>query len=133
MRDDDYRDLEDALRALPLARAPQTLAPRVMAAVRARLQPPVVRTWFDWPVLAQVASLAVFLTLVACAAMVWPSVELLGARVADHGVIRLLALVFRTVWQPVALWFLVCVTVVALACATFGALLGRVALGGASR
>lgn len=133
MRDDAYRDLEDALRALPLARAPRTLAPRVMAVVRARLEAPVVRTWFDWPVLAQVASVAVFLTLVACAAMVWPSVEVAIARVADHGVSRLLAFVFRTVWQPIALWFLVFVTVVGLACATFGALLGRVALGGASR
>lgn len=133
MRDDHLHALHEALRALPLARAPHTLAPRVMAAVQARLHARAVRTWFDWPVLAQVASLAVFLSLVAVAALLWPSVEAAVGGVAEFDAVRLVAWVFRSVWHPVALWFLVFVTVVALACGTFGALLGRVALGGASR
>jgi hypothetical protein len=122
-----------ALRALPDARAPQTLAPRVMAAVAERLRAPLAPTWFDWPVAAQVASVLGFLLLVAGAAMVWPTVAGSVARVQEFEVVRVLAVLWRTVYQPAVSLLLVVLTVLGLVGATCGALLERVACGGSSR
>jgi len=133
----ERRDREDALglalRTIPDARAPHTLAPRVMAAVQARLHTPVVRTWFDWPVWAQVGSVAAFMVLVASLAMVWPSVDAGLARLSSGGTVRVASLLFHSVWQPLMTWVVAGVTMTALFCAMCGALLTRIALGGASR
>jgi hypothetical protein len=57
-------ELDRRLKDLPDRRAPATLAPRVMAAVRARAASPWYRrTWWQWPALAQGLSLLVFSAL----------------------------------------------------------------------
>lgn len=133
----EQRDRDDALgqalRALPPPRAPRTLAPRVMAAVRARAAGRADRTWFTWPAWAQVASLLAFVGLVASASLVWPALETLAGRVEAFEAVRVAAIAFRAVWQPLAFWFVAGVTATLLLGATFGALLSRIALGGASR
>ena len=133
----ERREREDALgralRALPPAGAPHTLAPRVMAAVGRRLAARVDRTWFTWPVWAQLASAVAFVALVAAAAMAWPPVEAAAGRAMSMDEARVVVVFFRTIWQPLVIWCVVALTATALFCATFGALLSRVALGGASR
>jgi hypothetical protein len=133
-------DVEDAglhaaLRAMPMARAPHTLAPRVMAAVHARLaaQAAAVRTWFDWSVPAQLASVVAFAALVAGAALVWQLVESFVSRTTSIDEVRVASVLFRSVWQPLMVWVVAGITFTLLFCATVGALLGRLALGGASR
>lgn len=131
--DDD--DLQAALRAIPAARAPHTLAPRVMAAVHARLaaSTAAVRTWFEWSVAAQLVSVVAFVAMVAAAALVWPSVEAVADRATSTDTVRVVSVFFRSFWQPVMQWVVAGMTVTILFCATVGALLGRLALGGASR
>lgn len=128
-------ELHAALRAIPAARAPHTLAPRVMAAVHARLaaHAAAARTWFDWSVAAQLASVVAFMTMVAGAALVWPSVEAFVGQTTSTDAVRVASMLFRSVWQPLMVWVLAGMTVTVLFCATVGALLGRLALGGASR
>ena len=57
---DDLETLVDReLKRLPTPRAPQTLLPRVMAAVEAWAQRPwYTRAWFAWPPAWRIASLA---------------------------------------------------------------------------
>lgn len=135
-----------ALRNLPEPRAPQTLAPRVMAIVHARLAHPPARTWFEWPLVWQVASLSGAVALLGAVVVGWPyliallqpAVEGLLARVTpvidgSRAAWALAGVVFRAVWHPVAMPFVLFVTAMTITCATVGAMLGRVALGGASR
>jgi hypothetical protein len=134
----DSRDAElhVALRSIPSPRAPHTLAPRVMASVHARLAAQAVsttRTWFEWSVAAQVASVVAFVAMVAGAALVWPSVEAVVDQTAAMDAVRVTLVFFRSFWQPVMVWVVAGMTVTILFCATVGALLGRLALGGASR
>ena len=139
--EDERRDREDALglalRAMPSPQAPPTLAPRVMALVQARLvqrvAPRPAPTWFEWSVWAQLASVVGFVVLVASAAVVWPSLERVVSELAAVDAVRVTAVFFRSVWQPLVWWLLAATTATFLLCATFGALLTRVALGGASR
>jgi hypothetical protein len=117
-----------------------------MAAVHARLAHPPARTWFEWPLAARVASVAGAVAILAAVMVGWPLVLDLSAPAiagvsgraiaAWHSVIAFLNLasvMFRTVWHPVVMPFVLFVTVMTIACATVGAMLGRVALGGASR
>lgn len=133
----DVRDqeLHAALRAIPAPRAPHTLAPRVMAAVHARLtaHPAAARTWFDWSVPTQLASVLAFVALVAGTALVWPSVQVGVEQATSFDAVRVASVLFRSVWQPLMVWVLAAMTLTVLFCATIGALLGRLALGGASR
>lgn len=133
--DERDNDLHAALRAMPMARAPQTLAPRVMAAVHARLATHAVaaRTWFEWSVPAQLASVLAFVALVAGAALVWPSIQVVVEQATSFEAVRVASVFFRSVWQPLMVWVLAAMTLTVLFCATVGALLGRLALGGASR
>jgi hypothetical protein len=155
-RDPDDREIEAlvdrSLKALPAPRAPETLLPRVMAAVaaaegaRARHAP---RPWFTWPLAWQAASLA-GVAIVAAAGFVlaphlgsaagfgmpaamtpivsWTSsiVDTLDAAV------RVGSIVWDTYLRPVVGYLLAWVVLMSAACATFGLALGRVALGGAS-
>lgn len=139
--EDERRDREDALgqalRAMPSPQAPHTLAPRVMALVHAQLagrhNPRPVRTWFEWSVWAQVASMVGFVALVASVALMSPALERVITEVTSVNAVRVTTMFFRAVWQPLVLWLVVAVTATLLVCATVGALLTRVALGGASR
>jgi hypothetical protein len=129
-------DLHVALRSIPSPRAPHTLAPRVMASVHARLAAQAAaatRTWFEWSVAAQVASVVAFVAMVTGAALVWPSVEAFVDQTASMDAVRVVSVLFRSFWQPVMVWVVAGITVAMLFCATVGALLGRLALGGASR
>jgi hypothetical protein len=72
--------------------------------------------------------------------MAWlqPGVDAIGARVAPiieagQGAWAFAGVVFRAVWHPLAMPFVLFVTAMTIACVTVGAMLGRVALGGASR
>jgi hypothetical protein len=127
--------LHAALRSMPAPRAPHTLAPRVMAAVQARLAAHATdaRTWFDWSVSAQLASVVAFMAVVAGAALVWPSVDVFVAQATTSDPVRVMSVFFRSVWQPLMVWVVAGLTVTILFCATVGVLLGRLALGGASR
>ena len=135
-----------ALRALPAPTAPPTLAPRVMAAVQARLAQPPARTWFEWPLRWRVSSVAAAVAMLIGVIVAWPlvlgwgqpAIDAVTGRVTGvwHGAqiaLNLADVVFRAVWHPVVMPFLLFVTVMTIACATVGAMLGRVALGGASR
>ena len=106
-----------------------------MAAVQARLtaHAAAARTWFDWSVPAQLASVLAFVALVAGAALVWPSIQAAAEQATSFDSMRVAAVLFRSVWQPLMVWVLAAMTLTVLFCATVGALLGRLALGGASR
>jgi len=143
---DPLDPLTRALRNLPEPRAPRTLAPRVMAIVHARLAHPPAPTWFEWPRVWQVMSLTSAVALLAALIAGWPflmawvqpGVDAIGARVAPVIEAARVAwvfagVVFRAVWHPVAMPFVLFVTAMTIASVTLGAMLGRVALGGASR
>lgn len=125
--------LGQALRGLPPAHAPHSLAPRVMAAVRARLAARVPRTWFDLPVMAQVASVVAFVLVIAGLSLTWPLVAGVMDRATSVDGVRVVSVFFRAVWQPLVFWLVAGMTITALLCATCGALLSRIALGGVSR
>lgn len=73
------REIHKALMRLRAPRAPGSLSPRVMAAIRAPLALPWYRrSWFWWPVGWQVAGVVAALMMVAVGAMLAP-VALRGA------------------------------------------------------
>jgi len=132
-----------SLLALPAPRAPRTLAPRVMAAVQARLARPGPQTWFDWPMAWKVGSVTGAVAMVAAVVLAWPVLlewlrPLSGAISARAGgawheaivALSVAGVFFRAVWYPLVLPFLVFVTAVTIVCATVGAVLGRLAPGG---
>ena len=143
---DPLDPLTRALRSLPESRAPRTLAPLVMANVHARLAHPPAPTWFEWPRVWQVTSLASAVALLAAVVVGWPylvewlrpGLDALAARVAPaiqaaQAAWAFAGVVYRAVWHPVVMPFVVFVTAMVIASVTVGAMLGRVALGGASR
>ena len=143
---DPLDPLTRALRDLPEPRAPRTLAPRVMAVVHARLAHPPAPTWFEWSRTWQVASLSSAVALLAAVVMGWPflitwlqpALDGAGARVdavLQPGQVALAfaGVVFRAVWHPLVMPFVLFVTAMTIASATVGAMLGRVVLGGTSR
>jgi len=143
---DPQDPLTRALRNLPEPRAPRTLAPRVMAVVHARLAHPPAPTWFEWPRVWQVASLSAAVAILAGVVVGWPllvawaqpGVDAIGARVeptiqAGRAAWAFAGVVFRAVWHPLVMPFVLFVTAMTIVCVTVGAMLGRVALGGASR
>jgi hypothetical protein len=138
------------LRVLPVPRAPDTLLPRVMAAVRALAAKPwYTRTWFTWPLAGQLLSAGIVLSIVIGVWLVSPllqtTVDSVMSR-ATQEILRPFAGVIdradrwmmaaRLVWrlsQPIAAVLLVPVLLMFAACAAFGAALDRVALGGTTR
>jgi ABC-type molybdate transport system permease subunit len=65
-----------------------------------------------------------------------PALDGIGARVgavleAGQVALAFAGVVFRAVWHPLVMPFVLFVTAMTIACATVGAMLGRVALGGA--
>jgi hypothetical protein len=142
------RDLDqivsERLRRLPSPRAPQTLRPRVMAAVGERRRA-AMRPWFAWPLAWQAAFVAALVLLVgggtlwlsnAAAAMGWGMPAWVGgpaSRVADAArdvlatseAVRIFMGALLS--QPLVLCLVALVLVMTAACATFGAMLGRMA------
>lgn len=146
------RDLEDAvdraLRQLPAPRAPATLVPRVMAAIEAeRVRTSRARPWLAWPLAWQVASVAVVIAFAVGIAQLWPVTQAAiqqsvspalgaaGASVVEAAsrastVVSVIRIIWHALVQPLVGYVLLLVLVMCAACATFGAALGRVVLGG---
>ena len=145
MTPDDLERLADReLRRLPSPRAPQTLLPRVMAAVEAWAgRPWYSRAWFTWPFGWQAASVAALALLVAGGVFFAPRVELavsgaiatlqiLAGGVADVAPVETTAhsarILWRTLLEPLATYALVVVVLMVLACAVFGTALNHVVI-----
>jgi hypothetical protein len=128
------------LRQLPALRAPQTLLPRVLAAVQQWSQRPwYARAWFTWPVAAQIASAAALVLIVVGSALL-----ITGAQIAvDETSARLLSRVSpfaqsaeatvnaaRVLWralvEPLLIYAFGLVVLMCLACAAFGTALNHV-------
>ena len=122
--DDDLETrIDRALRRLPPPRAPQTLLPRVMAAVDAWNQRPwYTRAWFVWPLAWRIASIVPVAVL---AYFLWslPSAppQVLAATSAG-----------RVLWDlmiaPLLPYFVIVVVLMGLACVLFGLALNHVLL-----
>ena len=135
------------LRQLPLPRAPRTLLPRVMAATQQWARRPwYARAWFTWPLGWQVASIAVFCAIGACAVMVVPSLESAAARIATayiastgggvvgasgrlEATMNAVVILWRAVIRPVAPYVFAFAALMCGACAVFAAALNHVAFG----
>lgn len=144
--DDELERLADrALRRLPGPRAPHTLLPAVMAAVRQWADRPwYSRAWFTWPLGWQVVSVAALLVLVAGGAMVAPRVQ--GAASSAITAVQMVfgdvpdvarpvettastaRILWRTLFEPLATYALVVVVLMFLACAVFGTALNHVVI-----
>jgi hypothetical protein len=136
-----------ALRQLPHPRAPHTLLPRVMAAVGERQ---AAQTWFTWPLAWRLASVAALALVVAGAVWIWPSAHggvsavlssgpalalwRYAASAVDSVIVAagVTSIVWQTFMEPIVGYLLVWIVLMSAACAGFAAMLGRVALGGAS-
>jgi hypothetical protein len=144
------RDLEPIvgheLRRLPMPRAPETLLPRVMAAVQAWARRPwYARAWFTWPIGLRAALAAVLIVIAAGVAAIYPLaraavVELLTKPAADiagllapavHS-IQTAAAAARVLWQvllePLALYSFALAAVMCLAGAAVAAAIGRLTM-----
>jgi len=150
MHPDELTRLVDAaLKRLPAPKAPDTLRLRVMAAVRTRPSAAVVRRPLGWPMAARIASAAAAVSLIGGLWLFWPTVQarvlVLVSAVAEGPLFRLVDLwrqaealstavdvIWRVICQPVGWALLPVVLLMWIACATFGAALSRVALGGAT-
>jgi hypothetical protein len=143
------RVIDRRLRQLPLPRAPRTLRPRVMAAVRLAQETAGATGWFHWAPIWQAASIAALVLLVGGLYVVWPIVQVTFdayvsapaaagvGRVADRfrsvtDIVTAALVVWRVVVHPVVIYALIFVGAMCAMCAAFGTALSRIALGGAS-
>jgi len=129
------------LRQLPALRAPQTLLPRVLAAVQQWSQRPwYARAWFTWPVAAQAASAALlFLIIVGGAAAsigVQTVVSRATARVVTdvapiasraEATVNAVRVLWHALIEPFVVYAFALVVLMCLACAAFGTALTHVA------
>lgn len=128
------------LRRLPAPHAPQTLLPRVLAAVQQWSRRPwYARAWFTWPPAGQIASAAVLILIVVCSAMLIPSAQtavgqmsarLMGgvtpiARRAE-ATMNAARVVWRALIEPLVVYAFGLVVLMCVACAAFGAALNHV-------
>ena len=139
------------LRQLPSPRAPNTLLPRVMAAVQAwTLRPWYERAWFTWPLGWQMASAAALILLIAGGGMLLPDAQAaavaaastvaapsLGEVAAAAGRAALAAnaaaVLWRALFEPFLPYVFGLALLMCLACAAFGAALSHVAFGRSSQ
>lgn len=144
MPDDLEQLIGDRLRRLPSRRAPQSLRPRVMAAVAARRRRPAANPWFQWPWPHQAALVAALLLGVAGGAWLvsqapMPSLEVGGGW--GSGVLQARQMLFGAgaafqaaavfiralLSQPMVIGFAAVVMLMSAACGGFAMMLGRVA------
>jgi hypothetical protein len=119
--DDLERRVDRELRRLPLPLAPDTLLPRVLAAVDAWARRPwYARAWFTWPIGWQIASI---LALMLFAAGLWMLPPAPPSFVVTTSASRVL---WRTMVEPFLAYAFVVVVLMCLACAAFGAALSYV-------
>ena len=136
-----------SLRQLPMPRAPRTLLPRVMAAAQQWARRPwYARAWFTWPLGWQVASIAVFCAIGACAVMAVPTVESAAARIASayiastggdvvgaggrlEATMNAVVILWRAIVKPIAPYVFAFAALMGGACAVFAAALSHVAFG----
>ena len=140
----------ERLQALPAPLAPETLAPRVMRAVRAAAPAPAPTGWRGWPAVWRLASAAALVVVVIGLIQIWPAIDGTLARawsrvaeavgphtstVADAISPFLTAgrVIWRVVVQPVGLFLVVVLAVMGTACAAFGTAWRNVAFGGLTR
>lgn len=113
--DDLERRVDGGLRRLPPPLAPDTLLPRVLAAVDEWARRPwYTRAWFTWPAGWQAASIAA-LVLVAVAAWMLPPAP--PSLVVTGNAGRVL---WRTIVEPFLAYAFGIVVLMCLACAAFG-------------
>jgi hypothetical protein len=111
------------LRRLPLPAAPETLLPRVLAAVDAWARRPwYTRAWFTWPIGWQIASI---LALALFAVGLWMLPSAPPSVVVTSNASRVL---WRTMVEPFLFYAFGIVILMCLACAAFGAALSYVFL-----
>jgi hypothetical protein len=147
MRPDDSKDVVDrALKRLPTPHAPHTLLPRVMSAVESRVARAAPKPWVDWPLGWQLASAALVVVFAIAVVRLGPGAEAAIGRSAapviasvtsqlgDLADRTLVAVTLtRVIWRALMQlsgYALLLVLMMGAACATFGAALDRVALGG---
>ena len=134
-------------RQLPMPRAPRTLLPRVMAAAQQWARRPwYARAWFTWPLGWQVASIAVFCAIGACAVMAVPTVESAAARIASayiastggdvvgaggrlEATMNAVVILWRAIVKPIAPYVFAFAALMGGACAVFAAALNHLAFG----
>jgi len=137
--------IDRRLKHLQSPRAPETLLPRVLLAVREwRDRPWYARAWLTWPAGWRFTSLAALALLAAAVAWAWPrALSSLSATVpaigsASTAVLQLAGRVeltthagqvlWRALVAPIAQSVAVAVFLLSLICAACGTLLNRVAL-----
>jgi hypothetical protein len=126
--------LERELRALPPPRAPRTMLPRILAAVRVEASPPTPPTgWFTWSWTRRAACLAALVPLMLAAVLLAADTPASIVRAAEAA--SSTATLMRAVWdvllQPVAGYLFGLGVLFALACAAAWAAM-EAALGGVS-
>jgi hypothetical protein len=138
------RIIDQELRKLPDLPAPQTLAPRVLAAIRARAAKPWwQQSWWNWPLAAQVAFVAVAIAIAGLFTqsgwMVDDSVRSYSQQVTEQATtlsafldkLQPLVNVFAVLWQkgqPLLLYAVALAMALYLACVGVGTIFVRVAL-----
>jgi hypothetical protein len=90
-RGETERRIDRALKELPLLRAPDTLLPRVSAAVQAWMRRPwYERAWFTWPLALRVVGITTLALMLASASVVAPEIFALARASAADLVANLL-------------------------------------------
>src|SRR6185437_1074666 len=122
-KDDLERLAERELRLLRAPRAPETLLPRVLAAVDAWSNRPwYSRTWFTWPIAWQAVSIAlVGAVLYGLFRVPAPPASVVEATSASR-------VLWRTLVEPLLPYLVFLVVVMCLACAAVGVALNYVLL-----
>lgn len=121
MFDELERRVHQELRRLPSPLAPDTLLPRVLAAVDAWARRPwYTRAWFTWPLGWQIVSVMV-LALFAIGIWMLPPAPPSVVVTTNAGLV-----VWRTMVEPFLFYAFGVVVLMCLACAAFGAALSYV-------
>ena len=151
---DRFQELEQLidrrLKQLPAPRAPETLAPGVLRAVRAAAPAAAPSGWWGWPAVWRVASAAALVVVLIGLIQIWPAIDgtlaLAWSRVAEavgpytstvadaiSPFVTAGRVIWRVVVQPVGLFLVVFIAVMGAACAAFGTAWRHVAFGGITR
>lgn len=143
------RLVDRELQRLPAPHAPETLLPRVMAAVDAAARRPWFRrAWFTWPVGWQMASVAIGIIALTAVVMLLPEVtsaarqapvvtDVSGEVSAVAQQLDTVTTAARVLWRallaPVVPYAFGLVLLMSLACALFGTVLNHLVFGKALR